>query len=591
MQSAVPAERDQFRMLYRSFLTRIVDLELLSSRGDIGKLLGQLTAILAAFSFTVAMFFAPRFATSQIVREKLAVYAWNDVEFLISSTMVIAGLFSVLAWNAVLPDRRDCLVLGLLPLRTRTIFSAKVAAIGASLGIAIVAADIFTGICYPFIVAAPPGGFISVFRAFAAFWIAIAASGLFVCCGLLAVQGIAAQLLPRAVFLRLSGLVQIAALFLIVGMYFLEPPIPTDPALRLSFMQTRFASMPSFWFFGLFQAMNGAADPALTRFAGRAALSLAVVAAAAAASFALAYGRNLPHIVEQPDIAPGDPSHISRGLTSFIVGKIFPGSFHRAVLLFIARTCARSRQQRLVLAAYGGLGLAIALIYAKDLLYGRMRSIWDPVNFNPHGGRVAWNQVNMPLLVTSLVLLAFAIIGVRAVFALPMTLPANWIFRITAVRASPEYFSAVRRSIYALTAVPIWMASSIFFPLAWPLAPALEHLAVLIATGVLLIEVSLHGFRKVPFACSYLPGKANIHVKLGIWAILFLFVTDRGVAIESWAMARPNRFAVFLGILLVLAVGARRRTTDLASSPYNQLQFEDLPPAAVDPLVLLSENA
>jgi hypothetical protein len=69
MQAAVPVERDQFRMLYRSFLTRIVDLELLSSRGDIGKLLGQLTALLAAFSFTVAMFFAPRFATSRIARE------------------------------------------------------------------------------------------------------------------------------------------------------------------------------------------------------------------------------------------------------------------------------------------------------------------------------------------------------------------------------------------------------------------------------------------------------------------------------------------------------------------------------------------
>ena len=591
MLPAAPSEHDQFRMLYRKFATGIVDLELLSSRGDIGKLLGQLTAILAAFSLTVAMFFAPRFATSQIVREKLKVHAWNDVEFLISSTIVIAGLFSVLAWNAVLPDRRDCLVLGLLPLRTRTILSAKVAAIGTSLGIAIVATNIFTGVCYPFIVASPPGGFLAVCRAFASLWIAVAVAGLFVCCGLLAVQGIAAQLLPRSLFLRFSGLLQIAALFLIVGMYFLEPPVPTDPGLRLSFVQTRFAWMPTFWFFGLFQAMNGSSDPAFTRFAGRAALSFAAVVAGAALSFAMAYGLSLRRIVEQPDIAPGDRSQVSRGLTSFIARRILTPPLTRAVLLFIARTCARSRQHRLMLAAYGGLGLAMTLIYAKDLLYGRMRSIWDPVNFNPRSSGIAWNQVNMPMLVTSMVLLAFAIIGVRAVFALPITLPANWVFRITAVHTSPEYFSAVRRSLYALTALPIWIASAIFYPLVWPLAPAIEHLAVLFVIGILLIEISLHGFRKVPFACSYLPGKANIHVKLGIWAILFLFVTDRGVAIEFWAMERAGRFAVFIGILLVLAIWARVRTTELASSAYNQLQFEDLPPAAVDPLVLLRENA
>ena len=41
----------QFRILYRDFLTRILDLELISSRGEIERLLAQFGAMLGAFSF------------------------------------------------------------------------------------------------------------------------------------------------------------------------------------------------------------------------------------------------------------------------------------------------------------------------------------------------------------------------------------------------------------------------------------------------------------------------------------------------------------------------------------------------------------
>src|SRR5690242_19951466 len=124
-----PDERRQFRVLYRDFLYRIVDLEVLSSRGEVQKLLGQFAAMLGAFSFTLLVYCAPKYLASNLPARELAIRAWTEEEFLIASTMAIAGLFSVLAWNAILPDRRDSLVLGLLPVRLRTIFLAKVAAI------------------------------------------------------------------------------------------------------------------------------------------------------------------------------------------------------------------------------------------------------------------------------------------------------------------------------------------------------------------------------------------------------------------------------------------------------------------------------
>ena len=72
----------------------------------------------------------------------------------------------------------------------------------------------------------------------------------------------------------------------------------------------------------------------------------------------------------------------------------------RAIVLFTARTIARSRQHRLYLAAYGGIGLAVAFAYARDLLYG-------PSDLYARRLGLQWNQPNVPLLIG--VLVGFAI--------------------------------------------------------------------------------------------------------------------------------------------------------------------------------------
>ena len=59
--------RQQFRVLYREFLFRMVDLEVLSAQGDIKQLLGQFGSILIFFGALVAlgaMFFDPRRMTA-----------------------------------------------------------------------------------------------------------------------------------------------------------------------------------------------------------------------------------------------------------------------------------------------------------------------------------------------------------------------------------------------------------------------------------------------------------------------------------------------------------------------------------------------
>ena len=572
--------RKQFVVLHRDFLSRLVDLELLSAQGDLQRLLGQFGALLAAFSFTFCIGAIPKYVASSLPEGRLHASAMGEQEFLVAATMALAGLFAVLSWNNVLPDRRDSLILGVLPVRARTLFLARAAAIATALGVTVIAVNCFTGLAYP-LVAMPAAGGLGVFRAFVAWWAAMLAAGLFVCCALLAVQGLASQLLTYRLYLRVSAFLQLAAFFVVLAGFFLKPPFPAPDAYSVHAFQRQplYWWIPSFWFFGLMHQLNGSADRLRSALAARGLWALAIAASIALLTAALAYGRNMRRIVEQPDIAPSDRSHPSARLGSWLAARIIRRPVERAVVMFTSRTIARSRQHRLLIAAYGGIGLAIALLYCRELIYGAS-------SFGLMNPRAYWSQANIPMMISSLVMLVFAVLGARAVFALPITLPANWIFRVTAVHRPSHYFRAVRNAVVLLAAGPICGAFAAVYLSCWPTLPAVEHTLVLCAAAVLLVSRSLDGFHKIPFACSYLPGKANINVKLGVYALIFLFCAEMGVQIEFWAIHSLISFAVVFALLSTAALWSYRHWQEFASSPYNQIQFEDLPVADVSPLDL-----
>ncbi len=254
----------------------------------------------------------------------------------------------------------------------------------------------------------------------------------------------------------------------------------------------------------------------------------------------------------------------------------FPNPFHRALVVFTGRTIARSRQHRLLLAAYAGIAFAFSLVYLKTLVSG--------------GTEAPWHAVSVPLLVASVVLLVFMVMGMRAVFALPVALASNWIFRSTAVRRPAAYFASARLALYAFAAAPVWIASAILYFTLWPSRPAAEHLLLLAAGGVLLVESAMFRFRKIPFACSYLPGRSNMRMKLGGYAILFFALTDIGVRLEAWSLEKSARFIVLFGILLVAALWSRRRTAGFANGPSSGIQFEESPQSEIMVLELSRDN-
>src|SRR5690349_9037112 len=131
-------EKIQFRVLYREFLFRIVDLELLSShaQGDASRLLGQFAAFLVFISFVLSLG-ALDFGSGHPTPAQLMAARWKIEHSLVSIMMVAVGVLTVLSWDSTFPDRRDLLVLGPLPVRRSTLFFAKCAAMATALGVTV----------------------------------------------------------------------------------------------------------------------------------------------------------------------------------------------------------------------------------------------------------------------------------------------------------------------------------------------------------------------------------------------------------------------------------------------------------------------
>ncbi|MGA7856629.1 MAG: hypothetical protein WCA11_01795, partial [Terracidiphilus sp.] len=250
----------KFRVLCRLFFLRVIDLEALSIQADVVGFLGQFAGVLIMFSLIHAVrayVFIPK-------------APWYIEQYLIETMMLVVGLITVISWDATFADRRDAMVFSPLPVAPHTILFAKVAASGALLGLAILTLNFASGIMCPLRLATQSGSGWGFFQSFAAYWFTMIAASVFLYCTVLTVQGFTALLLPRRIFLRLSAILQLAAFGLFLGVYFLQPSITTPEAMAAATNHWVLACSPSYWFFALFNQLNGSLPSELAWLAWRA---------------------------------------------------------------------------------------------------------------------------------------------------------------------------------------------------------------------------------------------------------------------------------------------------------------------------------
>jgi hypothetical protein len=561
----------QFRVLYRQFLFRLMDVELLSAsaHGDFLELIGQFGSLLVFGGVLLGWGALP---AGQAVRERPeAASVWPVERLLISLTMVLVGVFTLLNWDSTFLDRRDVLVLAPLPVRMRTLFAAKIAAAASSLGLVVATWNWIAGFAYPLALAPHGSGFGGTIRFMVALWATLLAAGTFLYCVLLGVQAVAVQL-PRRWYLRVSPVLQIGAFILLLGVVCFQPSLDTLTALHAHENQRALAWLPSYWFVGFLSELSGAfpleSHAVMAPLARRAVAGLAGAMFVAGGASLLSYFLTLRKIVEEPDIVPG--SHGGIGLPRF------GNSPQTAVGQFVVRTLLRSQRHRAILTFYLGGGFAIVSVYFESTRE-MMHLTWiDLVQ-----------RANFAMPAASIMMLCASWLGIRTVFSLPLDLRANWVFRVTAPPRGMAGRSAVRRAMLAASVFPVVAASAALLLWFWPWTTVAVHLLILGLLGSLLVDVSLRGFRKIPFTCSYLPGKSKVHMVFWFGVFPVVLAIHRLAQLEQRAMASPLRYWAMTGTLAAATFAARLASNMDANRSGPGIQFEE---SATDELIGLNLN-
>jgi CubicO group peptidase (beta-lactamase class C family) len=393
-------------------------------------------------------------------------------------------------------------------------------------------------------------------RLFAAYWATMLAAGVFIFGMAMSAQGLAASFLPRRYFLRVSPVLQLSAFCLLVAGYLFQS-FAVRPATILAAQQGGvFSSSPSYWFLGLFQQLSGSS--ALAPLAGRAWTGLGLAVIGTALAYGLSYFRTIRRIAEQPDAAPA-VSRV-RWLPTFGDGP------QTAMVQFSVRTLFRSASHRVILAFYWGLGLAVAVIVWKT---PRGQQLTEVAVAEP------WQETSVPLIVSSILMTGVAVLAARLAFAMPRDLRANWIFRIVPMHGGPRYVAARRRALFAVSGAPVCAASALVFFWLWPWQPALGHLIALGLLSMILVELALSGTQKIPFTCSYLPGRSQLHIVVPVAVVIVLPATIWAAGFERDALQNPGTYAAMLGALGIAWAVARWRNTWLGKTTDAQPAFED----------------
>jgi hypothetical protein len=177
-----------------------------------------------------------------------------------------------------------------------------------------------------------------------------------------------------------------------------------------------------------------------------------------------------------------------------------------------------------------------------------------------------------------------AVFGLRSVFSLPISLAANWVLKVTQLCPSEKYIAATRRSLLLLAVLPVWLVSAGLSISFRPWDQVAAHLAVLAILGSIFVELSLIGFHKVPFTCSYLPGKVNIQAVFWGFLFLSLLFAILNADFELRALHEPLRFLSIMSLLGTVGLGLWAFNHRRAKSAV--LYFEELPEQIITTLGL-----
>jgi hypothetical protein len=465
---------------------------------------------------------------------------------MIALPMFIVALAMALVSHSIYPDETDYRILMALPVSRTAIFTAKLCALLLFAAIFIVTTNAAIGIPFTAVSSGPLATHSWLRRGSTQLMAGIMA-GFFAVGAIVALQGLVVVLSPRAWLRQASVAVQslLVCTLIVLLPWVLRLPGQAD---QLRAQTGRFYFVPPAWFLGVQQLLLGDVDPYFIRLALFAVLGVVAVSGIAAICYAVIYS-HFDRVIIRSDRKSNRAS--KRPISRF--GELFWPEV-RAVHTFTLKTLRRSGLHQLVFLGIASAGLAIVV----NAISGEM------------SGRAQRNAV----LWTPFVLIFACVLGLRLALLLPLNRRAAWIFRVTEDDTRRERLFPVVELVMVSHAVLFPML--VMLPLqvhVLGFSAALASAPVTVIMGVTLVEIVLMKWHRIPFSCSYLPGKRPVVHELLLLITSFGLFTMLGWALSDAAAARQTPEPVALCVVGTLAWTFRwLRQTRTAGIP---MEFED----------------
>jgi hypothetical protein len=414
--------------------------------------------------------------------------------FALAYSFAVIGFATFFEWDMLFPNRRDFLILASFPIRLRDLFAAQLTALGKFLLLLIVAVNIFPALLLILMVALSPEFRGVGLRLVAGQFAATFGVSAFAFLGVAAAQGVLINLTSPPIFRRISPWVQMLGMSVMI-LSILTCPIYMQ--LLVSAVKARALWLwlfPPVWFTGLYDLFLPNRHGL---FASLGVYSLQMMAGTVglfALTWTIGFARHYRRTLESEDAPP-------RMRNAAGSSRLVRPPEERAIFDFSGKTLARSRKHQLFLVTYLSVGMSLAATFAIGVRGGK-------IEFSPDGVRA------VPFLIAF-----FVISGFRAVFQFPAELASNWLFRITEARWAETARSVTRKRVLVSGLAPALLLLLPIEIASWSGWRVPLHGIFQLAAGALLIELMFWTFDKVPFTCSYFPGRTS----LSVLVVLYLY--------------------------------------------------------------------
>jgi len=432
---------------------------------------------------------------------------WVEKCLFIAIIMLVMAILSVLEWDSFFLSRQDFLNLGYLPVPGILVLAAKLTAILAFVTIFCLGAAVLSGFVYTVMLTHKLGSLLFSSRYFLIHLLVLFLSSLFVFFLCAFIQSVFLCLLPPSVFRRISAYIQSGWVLLILvlfvrinDIFFLYPG-------WLENSDPRAVYSPFLWFTALYEIGIGRSTPFYQKLAGTGLTVLVILMLSYFLVAMIGYRR---HFFREGEAG-------ERVRRAGVFQSIWDSVFHRhphsrGLHLFVKTTVKRSQMHRRQIGAFLAVGSGAAILIFLFLKQAPGDAFMSIYGFAP-----------LHLLFWS------ALLAVRSAVVLPVAGEANWIFRLMADE-SPSFYRGVSMKIVWLRFfLPVCGIGILCYGFLWNWGLAIKHTLFALSLASLILACAFWRFRKIPFTCEYMPGKANLKALvvpylLGFAAVMYLVI-------------------------------------------------------------------